>query len=124
MTEKETQLSQEPHGHAPRRYQIYRQSKNGCHHPHGDGIDSPQDAVALFLAATPVFDGGGLHLWDHHEQRAVVSAEWNGETTRMGFFVRTRSNAFHDEPLAVIARDIAQREALVQAIATELRVSA
>lgn len=124
MTEKETQLSHEPHGPAPRRYQIYRQSRNGCHHPHGDGIDSPQDAVALFLAVSPVFEGGGLRLWDHREQRAVAAAEWSGETTRMGFFVRRRSNVFHDEPLAVIARDIAQREALVQAIASELRVSA
>lgn len=123
MTKKETQLTHEPPGHAPHRYQIYRQSKNGCHYNHGERMDSAVDAVALFLGTAPTFEGGGVRLWDHREMRAVASAEWNVETTRMGFHVRTRSNVFHDETLAVIARDIAQREALTQAIAMELRVS-
>ena len=56
--------------------------------------------------------------------RAVASAEWKVETTRMGFLVRTRSNVFHDEPLAAIAQNIAQREALARTVAMELRVSA
>ncbi len=124
MKHTESTLAPEPHQATPHRYQIYRQSRNGCHHHHGDSIDSPHDAVALFLTATPLFEGGGLNLWDHREQRAVASAEWKVETTRMGFGVRTRSNVFHDEALAAIAREIAQREALTQVIAMELRMSA
>lgn len=89
-----------------------------------NGVDSPHEAVALFLGAAPAFEGGVVDLWDYAEQRAVASAQWSIETTRMGFTVRTRSNVFQNETLATIARDIAQREALVQAIATELRVSA
>lgn len=53
-----------------------------------------------------------------------TSAEWDIETTRMGFAVRTRQNVFHDDGTAAIARDIAEREALVQAIAADLRLSA
>ena len=42
----------------------------------------------------------------------------------MGFLVRTRSNVFHDKPLAAVAQNIARREALARTIAMELRVSA
>lgn len=98
------------------RYQIYRQSKTGCHYNHGAGIDSAEDAVELFLATSPVFEGGGVRLWDHLEQRAVASAEWSVEKTRFGFLVRTRTNIFHDDSLELIARRIAERHAIVQSV--------
>ena len=85
---------------------------------------SGEEAVALFLNTAPAFEGGDVRVWDHREMRAVASAEWKVETTRMGFLVRTRSNVFHDEPLAAIAQNIAQREALARTVAMELRVSA
>lgn len=119
-----TALLTEPPPATPHRYQVYRQDKNGLHYNHGPIVDSPEEAVTLFLQTTPAFDGGGIRLWDHYEQRHVASAEWRVETTRMGFPVRTRANTFQDPALAVVARDIAQREALVQAIAMELRMSA
>lgn len=124
MNNTVTALLSEPQTATPHRYQVYRQDRNGLHYNHGPIVDSPGEAVALFLQTTPAFEGGGVRLWDHYEQRHVASAEWQVETTRMGFPVRTRSNTFHDPALAVVARDIAQREALVQVIATELRVSA
>ncbi len=123
VTKKETQLSHEPHGATAHRYQVYRQSKNGCHYNYGDRIASPDQAVGFFLNASPAFEGGGLHLWDHREQRAVASAEWFGEITRMGFAVRTRANVFHDEALAVIARGITEREALEETISSQLRMT-
>ncbi len=123
MTKKETLLSHEPHGATAHRYQVYRQSKNGCHYPHGDRVASPDDAVGLFLSANPAFEGGGLHLWDHHEQRAVASTEWHVEVTRMGFAVRARANLFYDEALAVIARGMTEREALEETISSRLRMT-
>jgi hypothetical protein len=104
---------QEPTAH---RYQIYRQSKYGCHFNHGARIDSMEDAVEIFLSTAPAFEGGGVHLWDHHEQRAVASAEWSVEKTRFGFLVRTRSNVFHDDSLALVARRVVERHAIVQSV--------
>lgn len=124
MNNTVTALLAEPHAATPHRYQVYRQARNGLHYNHGPILDSADQAVALFLQTTPAFEGGGVRLWDHYDQRHVASAEWQVEQTRMGFAVRTRANAFHDEALGSIARDLAQREALVQAIASEMRMSA
>jgi len=124
MIQKEHLASSEPRSLTPHRYQVYRQARNGLHHSHGDSIDSPADAVAHFLHATPAFEGGGLHLWDHREQRAVASADWQMETTRMGFPVRQRSNVFHDLSLAVMAEQIAEREKLEQTITNHIRMTA
>jgi len=110
------ELSVAVHETAAHRYQIYRQSKNGCHFNHGASIESAEDAVEIFLATAPAFEGGGVRLWDHHESRAVASAEWNVERTRFGFMVRTRSNVFHDDSLALIARRVAERHAIVQSV--------
>src|SRR5258708_38671769 len=96
MVQKDPLASPEPRSLTPHRYQIYRQARNGVHHSHGESIDSPADAVAHFLHATPAFEDGGLHLWDHREQRAVASADRQAETTREGFPGRLRSKAFHD----------------------------
>lgn len=123
MTNTVTSLLAEPPSATSHRYQIYRQAKNGLHYNHGAVIDSPEDAVALFLQTTPAFEGGGLRLWDHHEQRSVVSAEWRLETTRMGFAVRHRSNVFHDPALALVASRIAAHEQLEQTITDRLRMT-
>jgi hypothetical protein len=123
MTNTTSTLAAPPDCLAPQRYQIYRQARNGLHYHHGPSIESPEDAVALFLQTTPVFEGGGIRLWDRYEQRAVATAEWNLETTGMGFHLRTRSDVFHDAALGALARHMAQREALVEAIARDLRAS-
>ena len=123
MTHTVTSLLAEPPAAAPHRYQIYRQAKNGLHHNHGPVIDSPDEAVALFLQTTPAFEGGGVRLWDHTEMRIAASAEWQVETTRMGFAVRHRSNVFYDPALALVASRIAEREQLEQAITDRLRMA-
>lgn len=118
-----TSLLAEPPSATPHRYQVYRQAKNGLHYNHGAIIDAPEDAVALFLRTAPVFDGGGVRLWDHYEQRHVASAEWISETTRMGFSVRHRVNVYHDPALAVFAAQIAEREQLEQTITDRIRMA-
>jgi hypothetical protein len=108
----------------PHRYQVYRQARNGVHYSHGESIASRAAAVTHFLHATPLFEGGGLHLWDHREQCAVASAAWDVETTRFGFPVRTRENVFHNPTLAVVAHEITEREQLEQTIAHQIRMTA
>lgn len=105
------------------RYQIYRQDRNGCHHPHGPILDSQENAVAQFLHTPPEFEGGGLRLWDHREERLVGSAEWNLEVTGFGFPVRARFNVFYDPNLTILAHVIGEREALEETVAGGLRMS-
>lgn len=107
----------------PYRYRVYRQQRAG-NYTVGLQTDTATEAVQAFLDTKPAFEGGTVRLWDRQADQIMASAEWDIETTRMGFAVRARRNVFHDEGAAVIARDIAQREALVQAIATDLRMSA
>ena len=107
----------------PYRYQVYRQQRAG-NYTIGFQTDTTTEAVQAFLDTKPAFEGGTIRLWDRQGDRLLASAEWDIETTRMGFTVRTRENVFHDDEAAGIARDITQREALVQAIATDLRMSA
>lgn len=123
MTNTVTSLLAESPSATPHRYQVYRQAKNGLHHNHGPTVDSPEDAVASFLQTTPAFEGGGVRLWDHTEMRIAASAEWQVETTRMGFAVRHRSNVFYDPALALVASHIAEREQLEQAISNRLRMA-
>jgi hypothetical protein len=123
MTHTVTSLLAEPPSATPRRYHVFRQAKNGLHHTPGASVDSPVDAVASFLHTTPAFEGGGVRLWDHTEMRIAASAEWQVETTRMGFAVRHRSNVFYDPALALAASRIAEREQLEQAITNRLRMA-
>jgi hypothetical protein len=109
--------------HPSHRYQVYRQQRAG-YYTIGLQTDTAADAVQAFLDTRPAFEGGTIRLWDRGADLLMAAAEWDIETTRMGFTVRTRRNVFHDEGAAVIARDIAQREALVQALAEDLRMSA
>jgi hypothetical protein len=113
----------EPHPPLPHRYQVYRQQRAG-NYTIGHQTDSIGEGVEAFLGTSPAFEGGTIRLWDHHTNRLLAAAEWDIETTRMGFSVRTRRNVFPDDATAVIAREIVQREALVQAIASDLRISA
>lgn len=107
----------------PPRYQVYRQQRAG-YYTIGAQTDTAADAVQTFLETRPAFEGGAIRLWDRAGEQLMATAEWNLETTRMGFSVRTRRNVFHDPAAAVLAQEIAQREALVQAIAADLRLSA
>jgi hypothetical protein len=45
------------------------------------------------------------------------------EKTDFGFHVQNRTNLFHDGPLAVIARQIQEREALRESVRRDARVS-
>lgn len=94
----------------PARYQIYRQAKNGCHHPYGGRTEMAAEAVEVFLAASPLYEGGAIHLWDHHQQRSVAATNWTREKTGFGFEVHTRANVFQEPGLAAIARLVAERE--------------
>lgn len=109
---------------APHRYQIYRQDKNGVHHSHGSSIESPEEAVEIFLDSKPLFEGGGIRLWDHREQRAVAAVEWIAETTQFGFNVRARANAFYDDHLAALAVRVVEREAYLESLAERMSASA
>jgi hypothetical protein len=109
--------------HQSHRYQVYRQQRAG-NYTIGLQTDTAAEAVQAFLDTKPAFEGGTIRLWDRQGDHMMASAEWDIETTRMGFAVRARRNVFHDDGAETIARDIAQREALVQAIAIDLRMSA
>lgn len=119
-TIEETHVSTEVHTSAPHRYQIFRQAKNGCHFNYGSSIASADEAVEIFLETAPMFEGGGIQLWDHREQRAVASTEWFVEVTRFGFPVRTRANLFHDEAIGNVAQRVIEREAFFQSLAERL----
>ena len=123
MIQTTAALLSEPLHRTPHRYQIYRQSRNGLHYNHGAIIDSAEQAVAAFLHTAAAFEGGDVRLWDHHEQRHVASADWNVETTRMGFSVRHRSNVFSDEALADLAQKVTEREQLEETIAERVRMA-
>jgi hypothetical protein len=123
MNNTVTALLAEPPAPTPHRYQIYRQARNGLHYNHGAIIDAPEDAVAMFLQTAPAFEGGGLRLWDHYEQRNAASAEWMIETTRMGFAVRHRVNLYHDPALAVVAAQIAERQRIEQSLTDRFRMA-
>ncbi len=122
-TIEETHASTEAHAVAPHRYQIFRQARNGCHFNYGSRIASAEEAVEIFLETAPMFDGGGIQLWDHREQRAVASTQWLVEITRIGFPVRTRANVFHDERIGKVAQRVIEREAFFQSLAERLHLS-
>lgn len=105
------------------RYEVYRQNRAGNFALTFE-TSRPLDAMLAFMDTAPAFEGGDVRIWDRHEERLIATAEWTVERTGMGFYVRTRKNVFHDNDAAALARLVAQREALVQAIAHELRLSA
>jgi glucuronate isomerase len=108
---------------AHHRYQVFRQAKNGVHHNYGSSMASAEEAVEVFLETPPLFEGGGIRLWDHREQRAVAATEWLVETTHFGFPVRTRANAFFDDAIASCATKIIEREAYFESVAQRLGIA-
>lgn len=110
-------LAQPPPAH---RYQVFRQAPNGVYQRYGTSLESLQTAVELFLVTRPLFDGGGVRLWDHHAQRHLASAEWLVENTTFGFPVRVRADAFHDDAVALLARHIVEREALIESLGHQM----
>ena len=105
------------------RYEGYRQNRAG-NFVRTFESSRPLDAMLAFMDTTPAFEGGEVRIWDRQQERLLAAAEWTVERTGMGFYVRARKNVFHDDEAAALARLVAQREALVQAIAHELRLSA
>lgn len=93
------------------RYQIYRQNRAGLFLP-GYRTDSAPEAVEAFLNQAPAFEGGGVRLLDHHDQRMVASVEWRTEKTDFGFPVHHRANRFHDAMIEKLAREVQVREAM------------
>jgi hypothetical protein len=105
------------------RFQIYRQGHAGNFSP-GFGTDSAVKAVEAFLAASPAFDGGDMHLWSHREQRVCASVKWNICMNEFGFPVLHRANAFYGSFLDLIARQIHGREVMRESIQEGVRMSA
>ncbi len=93
------------------RYQIHRQNRTGLFLP-GFRTDSAPEAVEAFLNQAPAFDGGGVRLLDHREQRMVASVEWTTVKTDFGFPVHHRVNRFHDAVVEQLAADVLARESL------------
>jgi hypothetical protein len=104
------------------RYQIYRQARAGNYRAEFT-TDSAAEAVESFVSTSPAFDGGAIRIWDHREHRVRASVLWVTEKTDFGFHVQSRTNLFHDGPLAVIARQIQEREALRESVRRDARVS-
>jgi hypothetical protein len=93
------------------RFQIYRQTRGGNYVP-GFQSDSASEAIAAFLSATPMFEGGDLRIWDSQEREVAASVVWGQEKTDFGFAVRHRMNVFHNRLLGLIARQVEIREAM------------
>jgi hypothetical protein len=82
------------------------------------------EAVEMFAIMSPAFDGGAIRIWDHHEQRVCASVEWHSENTPFGSAVRIRRNVFQNTMLAVLARQVSERETMRESILAEVRLSA
>ena len=108
--------------HVPR-FQIYRQSRAGNFMAELK-TDSPTEAVEMFAIMSPAFDGGEIRIWDNCEQRVCASVEWRPEPTAFGFAVRTRQNVFQNPMLAVLARQISDRESMRESILAGVRLTA
>lgn len=93
------------------RYQIYRQNRAGLFLP-GYRTDSAPEAVEAFLNQAPAFEGSGVRLLDHHDQRMVASVEWRTEKTDFGFPVHHRANRFHDTMIEQLAGEVQARAAM------------
>ncbi len=97
------------------RYQICRQNRAGLFLP-GYRTDSAPEAVEAFLNQAPAFEGGGVRLLDHHDQRMVASVEWRTEKTDFGFPVHHRVNRFHNAMVEQLAADVLARESLRESV--------
>lgn len=93
------------------RYQIHLQNRAGLFLP-GFRTDSAPEAVEAFLNQAPAFDGGGVRLLDHREQRMVASVEWSTVKTDFGFPVHHRVNRFHDAMIEQLANAAQAREVM------------
>jgi len=113
----------EPQPSHESRYQIFRQARAGNFMPEFK-TDSAVEAVEMFALMSPAFEGGAIRLWDHAAQHVSASVEWRPEKTAFGFVVYHRTNLYHDRILGVLARQIAEREAMRQEIHHSLRLSA
>ncbi len=65
---------------------------------------------------SPLHDGDHLYVWDRQQKRIVAEVEWIDEPTTFGTKLRVRTNQFHDEALAGIARHLCQRTEILHAI--------
>lgn len=116
-------MAQRAHAAPPPRYQLYRQREAGNFHPEF-ATESAIEAVEVFLGAQPAFEGGALHLWDHHAQRSGASVRWRTVGTDIGFRVSRRVNIFHDAALGSVARELLEREAIRESVKSSLHLSA
>lgn len=105
------------------RFQIYRQTRAG-NNVAGFHSHSASEAIVAFLAATPIFEGGELRIWDHREQKVAASVLWGREKTEFGFVVRHRINTFHDPLLGRLARLVQRHEAERDAIRRQMGIRA
>jgi hypothetical protein len=97
------------------RYQVYQQNRVGLFLP-GYRTDAASEVVEAFLHQAPAFDGGGIRLFDHRDQRMVASVEWRTEKTDFGFPVHHRVNRFHDAVIEQLAQETLARESLRESV--------
>jgi hypothetical protein len=116
-------MKKSPASNKHRRFQIYRQGPAGNYSPRL-GTNSAIKAVEAFLTERPAFEGGDMHLWNHHEHRVCASVKWNVLRTPSGTLMRHRTNVFCDALLAFIVRQIHGRETAGGPIHHRIRVSA
>lgn len=97
--------------HSSVHFQIYYQTHAGSYNA-GLTFDTPEEAVAAFLRATPGFECGELRLWEHQSKRLVAAVKWSPSKTELGFRIHNRANIFFERHLASIARRIRKSESI------------
>lgn len=98
------------------RYRVCRLSQNGEINRRVTTTDSAEIAVLDFIKVTSLHNGDHLYIWDREEKRIVAQVEWMDEPTPCGTTLRVRTNQFHDEQLADIARRLCARAEIRHAI--------
>jgi hypothetical protein len=120
---KETAINAAAHSETEQpRFQIYRQTRAGNYRVEFS-TDSPVKAVETFLAESPAFDGGDMHIYNNHQKLVSASVKWAISRTEFGFPVMQRADAFYDDDLAKIARQICEREAMMESVHQSIRMS-
>lgn len=98
------------------RYRVCRLSADGESNRRITATDSPEVAVMDFLKVAPLHDNDHLYVWDRQQKRIVAEVTWIDEPTNFGTTLRVRTNQFHDETLAGMARHLCQRTEIRRAI--------
>jgi len=105
------------------RFQIYRQARTGNYMAEFK-MDSVIEVVEAFLNHSPLFGAVELRILNHQEQRVSPSVERSAKETDFSSPVFNRTNVFHDRLFGLMARQVAEREAMRQAVRQRFRLTA